>query len=68
MREQDERRIARPASEGVAEIAKGVFAAAPIAMGTSKLSTGFDLALIAVSIGVFNLGYQVAGGKSDDAS
>ncbi len=53
-------------SKALADVAKGVFVAAPIAMGTGKLSVGFTLTVMAVAVGIFNLGYQVAGGQSDE--
>ncbi|ETW99881.1 hypothetical protein [Candidatus Entotheonella palauensis] len=53
-------------SKGLADIAKGVFVAAPIAMGTGKLSVGFTLTLMALAVGIFNLGYHVAGGENHD--
>lgn len=52
-------------SKGLADIAKGVFVAAPIAMGTGKLSAGYGLALMAISIAIFNLGFQLAGDRTD---
>lgn len=53
-------------AKGLADIAKGIFVAAPIAMGTGKLSVGFTLTVMALAVGIFNLGYQVAGGNSDE--
>lgn len=53
-------------SKGLADIAKGVFVAAPIAMATAKLDVWTGLALMAFAIGLFNIGYSIAGGNDHD--
>jgi hypothetical protein len=53
-------------SKGLAGIAKGIFVAAPIAMGTGKLSVACTLTLMVLTIDIFNIGSQLAGGNGDD--
>jgi hypothetical protein len=48
-------------AKGLADIAKGLFIAAPIAMGAGKISILFGLSVMAVSVAIFNLGYAIAG-------
>jgi hypothetical protein len=49
-------------SKGLADVAKGVFVAAPIAMGTSKLSLTFTLVAMLSAVVVFVIAYVLAGG------
>ena len=49
-------------AKGLADIAKGVFIATPIAVLAEKISGGEGLTLMALSIALFNIGYHVAGG------
>jgi hypothetical protein len=52
-------------AKGLADIAKGVFIATPIAVLAEKISGWEGLALMALSIALFNIGYHIAGGGHD---
>ena len=52
-------------AKGLADIGKGLFIAAPIAIGTGKLSPWYGLALLAIAAAIFNLGVSIAGGSDD---
>jgi hypothetical protein len=52
-------------AKGLGDIAKGVFIATPIAVLAKKISGWEGLALMALSIALFNVGHHIAGGGHD---
>ena len=52
-------------SKGIADVAKGVFIATPIAMLTGKISIWQGYTLMVLSIALFNIGFSIAGGDHD---